>query len=36
MEISVCAPYAGTVSEIYVAPGSPVRAGQRVAVIERL
>ncbi|MGF6876656.1 urea carboxylase [Paraburkholderia sp. MM5477-R1] len=35
MEISVCAPCAGTVGEIYVAPGSPVRAGQRVAVVER-
>ncbi|MDE1007723.1 MAG: acetyl-CoA carboxylase biotin carboxyl carrier protein subunit, partial [Paraburkholderia fungorum] len=36
MEISVCAPYAGMVNEIHVAPGSPVRAGQRVAVIKRL
>jgi urea carboxylase len=36
MEISVCAPCAGTVGEIHVAPGSSVRAGQRVAVIERL
>ncbi|WP_027798361.1 urea carboxylase [Paraburkholderia dilworthii] len=35
MEISVCAPCAGTVGEIYVGPGSPVRAGQRIAVIER-
>ncbi|MGF6699777.1 urea carboxylase [Paraburkholderia sp. MM5496-R1] len=35
MEIPVCAPCAGTVGEIYVAPGSPVRAGQRVAVVER-
>jgi urea carboxylase len=35
MEISVCAPCAGTVGEIYVAPGSPVRAGQRVALVER-
>ena len=35
MEISVCAPCAGIVSEIHVAPGSPVRAGQRIAVIER-
>ncbi|WP_321921343.1 urea carboxylase [Paraburkholderia guartelaensis] len=35
MEISVFASCAGTVGEIYVAPGSPVRAGQRVAVIER-
>jgi urea carboxylase len=35
MEISVCAPCAGTVGEIYVAPGSPVRAGQRVALIAR-
>jgi urea carboxylase len=34
MEISVCAPCSGTVGEIYVAPGSPVRAGHRVAVIE--
>jgi urea carboxylase len=35
MEISVCAPCAGTVGDVYVAPGSPVRAGQRVAVIAR-
>ncbi|MEA3087166.1 MAG: urea carboxylase, partial [Paraburkholderia sp.] len=36
MEISVCAPCAGTVGDIYVVPGSALRAGQRVAVIERL
>jgi urea carboxylase len=36
MEISVCAPCAGTVAEVYVVPGSPVRAGQRVAIIERV
>ncbi|MEZ2353388.1 urea carboxylase [Caballeronia sp. RCC_10] len=35
MEISVCAPCAGTVAAIHVAPGSPLRAGQRIAVIER-
>ncbi|TDN62303.1 acetyl-CoA carboxylase biotin carboxyl carrier protein subunit [Paraburkholderia sp. BL10I2N1] len=35
MEISVCAPYAGTVTAVHVAPGSLVRAGQRVAVIRR-
>jgi len=35
MEISVCAPCAGRVGEVYVSPGSPVRAGQRVAIIER-
>jgi urea carboxylase len=35
MEISVIAPCAGTVGEIHVAPGSPVRAGQRVVVIEQ-
>lgn len=33
MEISVCAPCAGTVSEINAVPGAPVRAGQRLAVI---
>jgi biotin carboxyl carrier protein len=36
MEISVCAPWAGTVADVYVAPGSPVRAGLRVAIIERV
>jgi len=35
MEIAVCAPCAGKVSELHVAPGSPVRAGQRLAVIDR-
>jgi urea carboxylase len=35
MEISVCAPCAGIVGEVYVSPGSPVHAGQRVAIIER-
>jgi urea carboxylase len=35
MEIAVCAPCAGTVAAIHVAPGSPLRAGQRIAVIER-
>ncbi len=36
MEISVCAPCAGTVCDIHVAPGTPVKAGQRVAVIDRI
>ena len=36
MEISVCAPCAGAVSDIHVAPGTPVKAGQRVAVIDRI
>jgi urea carboxylase len=35
MEISVIAPCAGIIGEIHVAPGSSVRAGQRVAVIEQ-
>ena len=35
MEISVTAPCSGIVDEVYVAPGSPVRAGQRVVVIGR-
>jgi len=34
MEISVYAPCAGIIGEIHVAPGSPVCAGQRVAVIK--
>jgi urea carboxylase len=36
MEISVCAPCAGAVCDIHVAPGTPVKAGQRVAVIDRI
>ncbi|SAL29401.1 urea carboxylase [Caballeronia telluris] len=36
MEISVCAPCAGIVSDIHVIPGTPVKAGQRVAVIDSL
>jgi urea carboxylase len=35
MEISVTAPCAGIIDEVHVAPGSPVRAGQRVVVIGR-
>jgi urea carboxylase len=34
MEIPLIAPVAGVVSEVRVQPGSPVRAGQRVVVIE--
>ncbi|WP_250494622.1 urea carboxylase [Caballeronia sp. GAWG1-1] len=33
MEIAVCAPCAGIVADIHVAPGTPVKAGQRVAII---
>jgi urea carboxylase len=36
MEISVCAPCAGTVSDVHVVPGAPVKAGQRVAVIDSI
>ncbi|TBU76909.1 urea carboxylase [Phytopseudomonas daroniae] len=35
MEIPLLAPFAGVVRDIRVQPGSPVRAGQRVAVIEQ-
>ena len=34
MEIPLTAPMAGTVREVRVQPGSPVRAGQRVVVLE--
>ncbi len=34
MEIPLTAPVSGVVKEVRVQPGSPVRAGQRVAVIE--
>jgi urea carboxylase len=34
MEIPLLAPMAGVVREIRVQPGSPVRAGQRVVVLE--
>ncbi len=34
MEIPLTAPVAGVVKDISVQPGSPVRAGQRVVVIE--
>ncbi|MCW2293762.1 urea carboxylase [Pseudomonas sp. BIGb0408] len=36
MEIPLLAPFAGVVRDIHVQPGSPVRAGQRVAVIEQV
>jgi len=36
MEIPLTAPVAGVVREVRVQPGSPVRAGQRVVVIEEL
>lgn len=36
MEIPLLAPFAGVVRDIHVQPGSPVRAGQRVAVIEAI
>jgi len=35
MEIPVLAPMAGVVREVRVQPGSAVRAGQRVVVLER-
>ena len=35
MEIPVVAPFAGTVREIPVQPGSGIGAGQRVVVLER-
>ena len=35
MEIPLLAPFAGVVRDIRVQPGSPVRAGQRIAVIEQ-
>jgi urea carboxylase len=35
MEIPLTAPVAGTVREVRVQPGSPVRAGQRVVVLEQ-
>jgi len=35
MEIALSAPQGGIVREVRVQPGSPVRAGQRVVVIER-
>jgi urea carboxylase len=34
MEIPVLAPLAGVVREVRVQPGSAVRAGQRVVVLE--
>jgi urea carboxylase len=34
MEIALSAPQRGIVREVRVQPGSPVRAGQRVVVIE--
>jgi urea carboxylase len=34
MEIPVLAPFAGVVSEIRVQPGSAVRSGQRVVVLQ--
>ncbi len=34
MEIPLTAPVAGVVKEVRAQPGSPVRAGQRVVVIE--
>jgi urea carboxylase len=34
MEIPLTAPMAGIVREVRVQPGSPVRAGQRVVVLE--
>ncbi|HCA65914.1 MAG TPA: hypothetical protein DEP73_17505, partial [Pseudomonas sp.] len=34
MEIPLTAPVAGVVKEVRTQPGSPVRAGQRVVVIE--
>ena len=36
MEIPLIAPVAGVVKDIRVQPGSPVRAGQRVVVIEEV
>ena len=36
MEIPLTAPVAGVVKDVRVQPGSPVRAGQRVVVIEEL
>jgi urea carboxylase len=36
MEIPLLAPIDGVVSEVRVQPGSPVRAGQRVAVLEEI
>jgi urea carboxylase len=35
MEIPVLAPITGVVREVRVQPGSAVRAGQRVVVLER-
>ena len=34
MEIPLLAPRAGVIREVRVQPGSPVRAGQRVLVLE--
>ncbi|MOA15947.1 Glutaconyl-CoA decarboxylase subunit gamma [compost metagenome] len=34
MEIPLTAPVGGVVREVRVQPGSPVRAGQRVVVLE--
>ncbi|MNN40596.1 Biotinylated protein TB7.3 [compost metagenome] len=34
MEIPLIAPVGGVVREVRVQPGSPVRAGQRVVVLE--
>ena len=36
MEIPLLAPRAGIVREVRVQPGSPVRAGQRVVVLEEV
>jgi urea carboxylase len=36
MEIPLTAPVAGVVREVRAQPGSPVRAGQRVVVIEQV